>query len=173
MYRPKFTRRLYTSFVVTSVVPAIYSLEVALKEVIIRDFLDSSNKRYAADIVILNFHRFINLGHGDYDYISSAVEGYCILAKYKDEKKRQQIFTRIVIAWNGPDFEPLSAILWPGVNQRWYEDADSLEKLYEGIKSDMEKPPAGMWATCSFMNPVHFLILYTEALNPFSVISRA
>ncbi len=42
------------------------------------------------------------------------------------------------------------------VNQRWYEDADSLEKLYDCIKSDMQNPPPGMWATCSFMKPSLF-----------------
>ena len=54
---------------------------------------------------------------------------------------------RIVVAWNGRN---PAVGMWPGVNQRWYEHADSLETLYD-CKSDMEKPPAGMWATCSFM----------------------
>ena len=55
---------------------------------------------------------------------------------------------RIVVAWNKSN---RAVSMWPGVKHGWYEDANSLEKLYDCIKSDMEKPPAGLWATCSFI----------------------
>jgi hypothetical protein len=132
-----------------------YSLAKALKEV--TEFIDSTTK----EIVILDFHRFVNLGREDYDYnqlkqqIASALSGYCLLPRYAGDTletiwsstRREQ---RIVAAWNtsNPD-----SYMWPGVNQRWYCNADSLRKLYGFIKSDMQNPPGWMWATCSFLTP--------------------
>lgn len=132
-----------------------YSLAHALKE--ITEFIDSSTK----EIVILDFHRFVNLGSGIYDYnqlrqqISSALSGYCLPPSHAGDTL-EAIWSsvgqkeRIVVAWNtsNPD-----TYMWPGVNQRWYRDADSLRKLYEFIKSDVQNPPRWMWAACSFMTP--------------------
>lgn len=129
-----------------------YSLGDALKEV--KDFLDSSSK----EIVILDFHRFVILGGGSYDFvrlkqqITSDLSGYCLppsssgntLATIWSSENHKE---RVVVAWNAgsPD-----SYMWPGVNQRWYSDANSLPKLYQCIKTDMLSPPAGMWAACSF-----------------------
>lgn len=132
-----------------------YSLAQALKEV--TEFIDSNTK----EIVILDFHRFVNLGSGVYDYnqlrqqIASALSGYCLPPRHAGDTL-EAIWSsagqkeRIVAAWNtsNPD-----SYMWPGVNQQWYRDADSLNKLYEFIKSDMQNPPGWMWAACSFLTP--------------------
>ena len=130
-----------------------YSLSQALKEV--TNFIDATNK----EIVILDMHRFVNLGDGNYDYnqlkaqIKSDLSGYYLPVGEGQGKTLKDIWStcgkkRIVVAWNksNPD-----SYMWPGVNQCWYSDADTLEKLYGCIKSDMSNPPSGMWAACSFM----------------------
>lgn len=128
-----------------------YTLSEALKEV--RDFIDSTRK----EIVILDFHRFVNLGSGSYDYnqlkdaIKLLLKGYClpcnshatldnIWAKFGSQ--------RVVVAWNANDPDDY---MWPGINQRWYSTATTKQKLYTAIRSDMLKPPTGMWAACSFL----------------------
>lgn len=128
-----------------------YSLAEALKEV--TDFIDKTSK----EIVILDFHRFVNFGNGSYDYyqlkqqIASDLSGYCLPASsvgdtlaniWSSHKKR------VVVAWNTSNPDPY---MWPGVNQRWYSDSHSLSSLYKCIKSDMLNPPEGLWAACSFM----------------------
>ena len=132
-----------------------YSLSQAMKEV--TQFIDSSTK----EIVVLDFHRFVNFGHESYDYsqlkqqIASALSGYCMLqsrasdtlgAIWSSGGQKE----RIVVAWNtsNPD-----SYMWPGVEQRWYSNADTLRKLYGSIISDMQKPPRCMWATCAFVSP--------------------
>ncbi len=136
-----------------------YSLTEALKEV--RGFIDSSDK----EIVILDFHRFVNLGGGSYDYIqlkqqiASGLSGYSLPVSYIGStlttiwSSPESKTGRVVVAWNADDPDPY---MWPGVNQRWYEDADSLSKLYQCIKMDMLSPPPGLWATCSFKKSAAF-----------------
>lgn len=132
-----------------------YSLAQALKEV--TEFIDCNTK----EVVILDFHRFVNLGSGDYDYsqlqqqIASALSGYCLPPRYAGDTL-EAIWSsagqkeRLVAAWNtsSPD-----SYMWPGVDQRWYRHAHSLKKLYEFIRSDMQNPPGWMWAACSFLTP--------------------
>ena len=132
-----------------------YSLAKALKE--ITEFIDSNTK----EIIILDFHRFVNFDSGDYDYnqlkqqIASALSGYCLPPRYAGDTL-EAIWSsagqeeRIVVAWNASS---RGSYMWPGVNQRWYQDADSLKKLYGFIKSDMQNPPGWMWAACSFLTP--------------------
>lgn len=151
-----------------------YSLAQALKEV--TEFIDKSSK----EIVILDFHRFVKLSneHGDYDYIqlkqqiSSALLGYCMPVSFADKLLRevfedqQSPKQRVVVAWNGDNPDPY---MWPGVKQRWYEDADSPSKLYQYIKSDVLGPPvAGMWASGSFMksNLLHSPIANAARIDP-------
>ena len=130
-----------------------YSLNSALTEV--TQFIDSTKK----EIVVLDFHRFVNLGSGSYDYtqlksqIQKILSGYYLPVNEGSGKSLQDIWSipgnkRVIVAWNtnNPD-----SYMWPGVNQRWYQDADNLKKLYEAIKADMQSPPSGMWAACSFM----------------------
>lgn len=132
-----------------------YTLASALKE--ITDFIDqdATNK----EIVILDFHRFVNLGEGSYDYgklkaqISSCLSGYLLPVQTGRGKQLQEIWQtcgkgRLVVAWNTSDPD---SYMWPAVTQRWYADADTLIKLYEAIKTDMLNPPSGLWASCSFM----------------------
>ncbi len=132
-----------------------YTLAAALKE--ITDFVD--NDATNKEIVILDFHRFVNLGEGSYDYdklkaqIRSLLNGYILSVQNGQGKPLQTIWqtcgkARVVVAWNtsNPD-----SYMWPGVNQHWYSDADSKIKLYNEIKNDMENPPSGLWAACSFM----------------------
>ena len=135
-----------------------YSLVEALKEV--TEFIDQSSK----DIVVLDFHNFekmccAKIGCESYDFdqlkqqISSALNGYCVpptcagetLEKIWCRGSPQQ---RIVVAWNenNPD-----DYMWPGVNQRWYSEASCPCELYQCIKDDMQNPPGGLWASCSFM----------------------
>ena len=130
-----------------------YTLAAALKEV--TDFVDATDK----EIVILDFHRFDKLGDKSYDYdklkaqICSQLNGYILSVQSGQGKPLQEIWQtcgkkRVVVAWNtsNPD-----SYMWPGVNQRWYSHADSKTKLYNAIKKDMENPPTGLWASCSFM----------------------
>ncbi|XP_028397023.1 uncharacterized protein LOC114520878 [Dendronephthya gigantea] len=135
-----------------------YTLAAALKE--ITDFIDqdSTNK----EIIILDFHRFVKLGRRvrrRYDYdklkaqIRSCLTGYLLPVQNGHGKQLQEIWQtcgkgRLVVAWNtsNPD-----SYMWPGVNQRWYANADTLIKLYGAIKTDMLNPPSGLWASCSFM----------------------
>jgi hypothetical protein len=130
-----------------------YSLQEALSEV--TQFINSTKM----EIVILDFHRFVKLGSDPFDYnqlkdqIHKYLSGYTLPFSEGNGKTLQDIWStsgtqRIIVAWNtdSPD-----SYMWPGVNQRWYQDADSLQKLYEAIKADMGEPPTGMWATCSFM----------------------
>lgn len=130
-----------------------YTLAAALKQV--TDFVDATNK----EIVILDFHRFVNLGGGSYDYeklkaqISDHLNGYLLSVQKGQGKPLQEIWStcgkaRVVVAWNTSNRD---SYMWPGVNQRWYEDADSEIKLYNAIKKDMQNPPTGLWAACSFM----------------------
>ena len=131
-----------------------YSLEEALTEV--KDFIDSSKK----EVVVLDFHRFVNLGSGSYDYIqlkqqvTSALSGYTLSASRADDtlaaiwSSPESKKGRVVVAWNVDNPE---SYMWPGVNQRWYEDANTLSKLYQCIKDDMPSPLAGLRATCSFV----------------------
>ena len=132
-----------------------YTLEAALKE--ITDFVD--NDATNKEIVVLDFHRFVNLGEGSYDYkelkaqIRSHLDGYLLSVENGHEKPLEQIWqncgkARVVVAWNTSDPD---TYMWPGVNQRWYNNADSKVKLYEAIKEDMLNPPSGFWAACSFL----------------------
>ena len=137
-----------------------YTLSQALKEV--RDFVDATKK----EIVVLDFHRFVNLGSGSYDYnqlkdkIKLLLKGYCL--PYMSHATLEEIWMicgsqRVVIAWNADDRDNY---MWPGVNQRWYSTATSKQKLYAAIRSDMLQPPTGMWAACSFLassvdSPIH------------------
>jgi 1-phosphatidylinositol phosphodiesterase len=147
-----------------------YSLAQALKEV--TGFIDKSNK----EIVVLDFHRFVKLGNQQYDYsqlkkqISSALTGYCVptscigktLGEIWCECNQKE---RIVVAWNTDSPDPY---MWPGVNQRWYSDADSPSKLYRCIESDTLSPPPGMWAACAFMKPsaLHTPVSNAVHINP-------
>ncbi len=145
-----------------------YSLAQALKEV--TDFIDNTTK----EIVILDFHRFVNLCDGNYDYqqlkdqIIAAVSEYILPVIFKGETLEKlwkipgHTTRRIVLAWNRGD--PIVNVTFPGVNQRWYGDADSLDKLYDCIKSDMQTPPGGMWATCSFMESSAFQTPISNAI---------
>ena len=151
-----------------------YSLAQALKEV--TDFIDSNTK----EIIVLDFHRFVNLGSGNYDYsqlkqqITSALSGYCLPPSRAGDSLGAIWCSvgqkeRIVAAWNtsNPD-----SYMWPGVDQQWYRDADSLKKLYEFIKSDMQNPPGWMWAACSFMSPSLISSPKSNAVNTGPTISN-
>ncbi len=132
-----------------------YSLAQAIKEV--TNFIDSTDK----EIVILDFHRFVKLGDGSYDYsqlknqITSALSGY-ILPNSLEGKTLESIWStspgnkngRVVIAWNGGNRD---SSMWSGVDQSWYQDAKSLLDLYKCIKRDMHGGISGLWAACSFM----------------------
>ena len=135
-----------------------YTLAQALKE--ITEFIDSSTK----EIVVLDFHRFVNLGHGSYDYsqlkqqIASTLSGYCIpqsragdtLGAIWSSGGQKE---RIVVAWNASNPD---SCMWLGVKQQWYSNADTLRKLYRSIRSDMQNPPGWLWATCAFVTPCVF-----------------
>lgn len=132
-----------------------YSLPQAMKE--FTEFIDNSAK----EIVVLDFHRFVNFGCGSYDYsqlkqqIASMLSGYCmpqsrmgdtLNAIWSSGRQKE----RIVVAWNASNPD---SYMWPGVEQRWYSNADTLRKLYGSISSDMQNPPGCMWATCAFVTP--------------------
>lgn len=147
-----------------------YSLAEALKEV--TEFINQSSK----DIVVLDFHRFVKIGGESFNFdllkqqISSALLEYCVPQVYAG-LTLEEIWSlgssrqRIVVAWNTdkPD-----DYMWPGVNQRWYRKADSRTKLYQCIKGDVQNPPMGMWASCSFMesNAINTPIANAMSIDP-------
>ena len=134
-----------------------YSLSDALQEIV--DFIDATGK----EIVILDFHRFNNLGHGDFDFnqlkaeIKDSLEGYCLLPISQHQPLGRIWQTcgrqRIVIAWNdGKSYDP--TYMWPGVKQSWYQDAYTVDKLYSSIENDMSNPPDKiLWSTGVFLAP--------------------
>ena len=147
-----------------------YSLVEALKEV--TEFIDQSSK----DIVVLDFHRFVKIGGNSYDFdqlkqqISSALFGYCVPPICAGETLeeiwcRGSPQQRIVVAWNENNRDDY---MWPGVNQRWYSEANSPSKLYQCIKYDMQNPPGGLWASCSFMksDALSTPIINAKRINP-------
>ena len=130
-----------------------YTLKEALKEV--TDFIDSTSK----EIVVLDFHRFVNLGEGifDYDQLKSQIKiylsGYYLHVSQGKDKRLKDIWAsveknRIVVAWNNNNSD---SYMWPGVAQSWYQDANTINELYDDIKKDMSDFHSGMWATCSFI----------------------
>lgn len=152
-----------------------YSLQSALTEV--TQFITSTNK----EIVILDFHRFVNLDNGtsfDYSQLKSQIQQYlsgCYLPVGEGSGKTlEDIWStcgskRVIVAWNtnNPD-----SYMWPGVNQRWYQGADSQQKLYETIKVDMQNPPSGMWAACSFVESGIFSTPISNARETDPTITR-
>lgn len=154
-----------------------YSLAKALREV--KDFINHSKK----EIVVLDFHRFVKLEGGHYDYdqlqhqISSALSEYCVPPSCAGETlgdiwRQGSPKQRIVVAWNEKNNYPRDkSYMWRGVKQRWYEDADSPDKLYECIMRDTRNSEAlsnsakpRMWAECSFMK----FDLFSNPLNPYA-----
>lgn len=140
-------------FIVHSAYRTSYTLAQALKDV--TDFVDATEK----EIVILDFHRFVKLGAKPYDYdqlkaqIRSLLKGYVLSYQNGHGKLLGEIWRgcgkgRVVVAWNTRDPD---CYMWAGVDQRWYENADTKLKLYNAIKQDVLNPPsAGLWAACSF-----------------------
>ena len=136
-----------------------YHLAAVLNEV--KDFIDSTNK----EVVILDFHSFHNLGRGSYDYtqlkqqIASSLSGYCVPSTHSADTL-ETIWSsgspkeRVVVAWktNSDDTSDPDPYMWPGVNQRWYGQANSLSKVRQCIQDDMQNPLSGMWSTCAFRN---------------------
>ena len=129
-----------------------YSLKEALKEV--TDFIDST----CYEIVVLDFHRFNNLGEGSFDFdqlkgqIKSYLSGYYLHVSQGKDKPLKDIWVscrkdRVVVAWNTNNSD---SYMWPGVAQSWYQYAKTINDLYADIKEDMADTHSGMWATCSF-----------------------
>ena len=154
-----------------------YTLTAALKEV--TDFIKEKSTK---EIVILDFHRFVNLGEGRYDFdqlrsqIDREVSG-CVLPYANKDDTLETLWNtasyenkRIVLAWHERTVGPNMCWPWPGVSQEWYEDADSLEKLYDKIKNSMTSPPTNdspeLWATCSFMSGIRIPLRKADVADP-------
>ena len=134
-----------------------YSLSDALQEIV--DFISATGK----EIVILDFHRFNNLGQGDFDFnqlkaqVKNSLDGYCLLPNSQGHTLGEIWQTcgqqRIVVAWNN-DQSCDSTYMWPGVKQSWYRGADTIDKLYSAIEDDMRNPPDNrMWSAGVFLTP--------------------
>ena len=135
-----------------------YSLSDALQEIV--GFIRGTGK----EIVILDFHRFNNLGQGDFDFdqlkaqVKGLLEGYCLLPVSQGHTLSEIWQTcgrqRIVVAWNDNGTRD-AAYMWPGVNQGWYGDAKTPDQLHSAIAEDMtkERPNAELWSTCVFLAP--------------------
>ena len=134
-----------------------YSLSQTLQE--IKSFISATEK----EIVILDFHRFNPLSAVSFDYdqlksqVKSSLKGYYLPTHQGQGKTLSKIWKtsgqrRIVVAWN--DSRTIdTSYMWPGVNQHWYSDADSKDKLKSDLKEDFANPPSKteMWSTCMFM----------------------
>ena len=151
-----------------------YTLKEALKEV--TDFIDSTSK----EIVVLDFHRFKNLGEGSFDYdqlksqIKSYLSGYYLHVSQGKDKPLKDIWAstgkdRVVVAWNtiNPD-----SYMWPGVAQSWYQHAKTINELYDDIEKDMADMHSGMWATCSFTASRALDTPHENAVKLYPTITR-
>lgn len=140
-----------------------YSLAQALKEA--TDFIEATKK----EIIVLDFHRFNNLGSGDFDFdqlkaqVKSSLQGFFIPAPEGVGKTLSQLWQRstsaqerVVITWNDSSID--QSYMWPGVNQHWYSAADSQDKLHSALTSDFSTPPSRdtMWASCVFRTATAF-----------------
>ena len=134
-----------------------YTLSQALKEV--TDFIQATKK----EIVVLDFHRFNNLGSGNFDFdqlkaqVKSCLQGFFIPAPEGVGNTLSQLWQRptsaqerVAITWNNGSIDP--SYMWPGVDQHWYSAADSQDKLYSALTTDFSSPPPRdtMWGSCVF-----------------------
>ena len=135
-----------------------YSLSQALQEV--KDFISATDK----EIVILDFHRFNQIGDQSFDYdqlkrkVKSSLNGYYLpvsqgQGKTLSKKRKTSGQQRIVVAWDSQTID--ISYMWPRVNQHWYSDANSKDKLKSDLEKDFTKPPpkTEMWSTCVFVTP--------------------
>ena len=134
-----------------------YSLSDALQEIV--GFINDTRK----EIVILDFHRFNNLGQGDFDFdqlkaeVNNSFDGYRLLPNSQGRTLGEIWQTcgrqRIVVAWNhDQSYDP--TYMWPGVKQSWYRYAYTVDQLYSAIEDDMRNPPDnGMWSAGVFLAP--------------------
>ena len=135
-----------------------YSLRDALQEIV--GFINSTGK----EIVILDFHRFNNLGQGDFDFnqlkvqVKSLLEGYCLLPVSQGHTLSKIWQTcgqqRIVVAWNDNGTRD-PTYMWPAVKQGWYANAKTPDQLSAAIAEDMRKqrPDSKLWSACVFLAP--------------------
>ena len=135
-----------------------YSLSDALQEIV--DFIDATGK----EIVILDFHRFNNLGRGDFDFdqlkvqVRSSLEGYCLLPVSQGHTLSKIWRTcgqqRIVVTWNDNGTRD-PTFMWPAVKQSWYANAKTPDQLSSAIAEDMNKPRPDreLWSTGVFLAP--------------------
>ena len=148
-----------------------YSLSQALQEV--KDFISATDK----EIVVLDFHRFIQLGDQSFDYdqlkaqVKSSLNGYYLPVGEGKDKTLSEIWQtsgqrRIVVAWNNSQNIDTN-YMWPGVDQHWYSDADSEGKLKSDLENDFTNPPhtTKMWSTCVFMTSAWNRTPYSNAKN--------
>lgn len=132
-----------------------YTLTEALQQVI--SFINATEK----EIVILDFHRFVNLSSNDYNFtllkeqVKKLLGDYCIDPSYVN-KTLGDIWTgsskrRVVVAWNSDTID--TSYMWPGVNQHWYSQTNTKENLYNDLTRDFmtQQPSKTMWAACTFM----------------------
>ena len=134
-----------------------YSLSGALDNV--KEFIRATNR----EIVILDFHRF---GGPSFDFdllktqVKELLQGYYIPVRDGKGKTLNEIWQRptseqerVVIAWNSDTID--TSYMWPGVNQHWYSQADSIDALHSAIENDFSNPPPKdeMWSACVFVTP--------------------
>lgn len=136
-----------------------YSLSEALNE--IKSFVQDHG---AQDIVILDFHRFVNLGKGEYDFsqlkdqVKTLLQGFILPVTdktlgeiWKDEENVQH---RIVVAWNNNSID--SSYMWPRVEQSWYREARNKKELRKAIESDFSTvhPSSMLWSAGVFTTSI-------------------
>lgn len=135
-----------------------YTLSQALKEV--TDFIHANSK----ELVVLDFHRFNNLGKGDFDFdqlkaqVKDSLQGFSLPVTEGSGKTLKELWQgaasgqqRVVVTWND-DASIDSSYMWPGINQHWYSAADNKAKLYNALARDFNTPPSRdvMWSSCVF-----------------------
>ena len=134
-----------------------YSLGQALKDV--TDFILANSK----ELVVLDFHRFNNLGKGDFDFVQlkaqvkDCLRGLSLPVAGGSGKTLSELWQgvasgqqRVVVTWNDASID--SSYMWPGINQHWYSAADGKAKLYAALERDFNTPPSrdAMWSSCVF-----------------------
>ncbi len=114
------------------------------------------------EIVVLDFHRFVDLGDGGFDYagLISLIKS-CLDVRMippNDQRKSlndlwQNSTRRIVVAFNSSNSDPA---FWPGVDQKWAgSDVTSADGLKKYIEATVAQPlPSGLWSFQAAVAPL-------------------
>lgn len=134
------------------------------------DQILSFSHNEATEVIILDFHRFVELSGGvteqHYQDLMKLVKtklGNKLIPYSAKGQTLNEIWQgqgRIIVAWNRDNND---SEIWPGVSQGWFDKSNKSD-LQSAISAEMNKSHSGLWSICailtaSALDPIH-------ALNP-------